>query len=221
MLRQFPFHPPQYIGSLAASSHVSSLAPTWIPLYKPTPLDYLNYPLRYEALFLFLSWHMQRVNKTPSNPLWNCHQFTLSFIKLQNFVFEWRPQLVYHFQNVSRNSVGKVNGNSEIRVPLFQIFCWIKFQAFAAIIRIHLMGLLQLVNVILKQDLPASSSLPNPLQCPCSRFPLANVKWKGEHFTLLLPRPTCLPRHLSSIAFFQFLKPKPSIHLKHVDVVLR
>ena len=155
------------------------------PLYKPTPLDYLNYPLRYEALFLFLSWHMQRVNKTPSNPLWNCHQFTLSFIKLQNFVFEWRPQMVYHFQNVSRNSVGKVNGNSEIRVPLFQIFCWIKFQAFAAIIRIHLMGLLQLVNVILKQDLPASSSLPNPLQCPCSRFPLANVKWKGENFTLL------------------------------------
>ena len=63
MLRQFPFHPPQYIGSLAASSHVSSLAPTLIPLYKPTPLDYLNYPLRYEALFLFLSWHMQRVNK--------------------------------------------------------------------------------------------------------------------------------------------------------------
>ena len=79
MLRQFPFHPPQYIGSLAASSHFSSLAPTLIPLYKPTPLDYLNYPLRYEALFLFLSWHMQRVNKTPSNPLWNCHQFTLSF----------------------------------------------------------------------------------------------------------------------------------------------
>ena len=112
MLRQFPFHPPQYIGSLAASSHVSSLAPTLIPLYKSTPLDYLNYPLRYEALFLFLSWQMQRVNKTPSNPLWNCHQFTLSFIKLQNFVFEWRPQLVYHFQNVSRNSVGKVNGNS-------------------------------------------------------------------------------------------------------------
>lgn len=77
MLRRFPFYPPQYTGSLAASSHVSSLAPTLIPLYKPTPLDYLNYPLRYETLFFFLSWQMQRVSKTPSNPLWNCHQFTV------------------------------------------------------------------------------------------------------------------------------------------------
>lgn len=115
------FHFYQYIGSLAASSHVSSLTPTLIPLYKPAPLDYLNYPLRYEALFLFLSWNMQRVNKTPGNPLWNCQQITRFFIKLQKFVFEWRPQMVYHFQNVSRNCVGKVNGNSEIRVPLFQI----------------------------------------------------------------------------------------------------
>lgn len=75
----FHFYPPQYIGSLAASSHVSSLTPTLIPLYKPAPLDYLNYPLRYEALFLFLSWKMQRVNKTPRNPLWNCHQITRFF----------------------------------------------------------------------------------------------------------------------------------------------
>lgn len=121
MLRRFPFYPPQYTGSLAASSHVSSLAPTLIPLYKPTPLDYLNYPLRYETLFFFLSWQMQWVSKTPSNPLWNCHQFTRSFIKLPKFVFEWRPQMVYHFQNVSWNSVGKINVESSFRLlrPLF------------------------------------------------------------------------------------------------------